>query len=130
MSLFHLWVCLSKLVIVMFLEHYSRVGQWIVFPPWQLAWHLPVPYELVLGEDFQVSSSPIHPTPVSNMNSACSNGNFTFKFWEAPKGSGNSLFCFGGVFDSFDQQVVSHTWIGCFCSTVYDFGGENCPPSS
>lgn len=72
-SLLHSWGYLARILIVMVHRFYSWVRLLISFPPWYLAQNLQILWESPLREGLQVSSSCVHPSPVSKVYGVFSN---------------------------------------------------------
>lgn len=81
----------------MILRFCNWVGLLIACLPWRLAQYLPIFWELVLSLSL--------PSPVLEVCSVFSNGMLPSSCWEAAKGNGNSLYCFGNLLDPHDQQL-------------------------
>lgn len=91
--LLHFWGYFAMLVIVLVCRFYRWVGQWSVFLPWQLAWHLGILCELVFGEEAFRSVTVL--VLLSPMSEVClQQWGLTFKFLEATKGTDS---CSGGI---------------------------------
>lgn len=76
---------------------------------------------------FLISTNLITPSPVTKMYSYClQQQSFDIKLWQATKSSGNSLYCFGGTWDTCDQQLkarYSRPGSGLSCGVLWLLGG-------
>lgn len=127
MPLLYPWGHLAVLVIVVcsFLTGYD----WLlnVFLTWHLVYHF-LPSMRLTGQ-FQFNSSKFCVQSVCYLQQWA----LTFKFWEATMGNGNSLYCFGSLLASLDQQlkgkfIMPGTGLFLFLISLMALGGNKTIP--